>query len=231
VHPLAVDILSGGSVVRAFGLAGIFLILFAETGLLVGFFLPGDTLLFSAGVAASGGLGATVHLPLGWLLVLAPLGAVLGAQVGYLIGRRAGPALFDRPDSRLFRRSHVDRSREYLDSFGEGKAVVIGRFIPVVRTFVNPMVGIVGMPVRDFTVWNLVGGLPWTIGVVLIGYYAGSVHFVRAHIGVLVPVIGVISLIPILFEVVRRRRLAAARGYLASDRPDPIGQTSHQPPG
>jgi membrane-associated protein len=203
--------LSAASLLSDLGLGGVLLILFAETGLLLGFFLPGDSLLFVAGYASVAGNALPGHftLPLGWLLVLAPLGALLGAQVGYEIGRRAGPRLFSRPDSRLFKRRYVERAREVFDRFGPGKAVVVARFIPVVRTFLNPLAGTVGMPARDFAVWNAVGGLGWTVGIVLLGHGVGHVGFVRRHIELIVLAVVVISILPLVFEAVRQTRATA----------------------
>jgi membrane-associated protein len=186
------------------GVAGVLLILFAETGLLLGFFLPGDSLLFVAGYAtvAHNSLHFTLSLPA--LLVLAPIGAVLGAQVGYEIGRRAGPRLFARPESRVFRQEYVEKTREVFNAFGPRRAVVLARFIPIVRTFLNPLAGTVQMPVRDFTIWNIVGGVAWTIGLILLGHGLGHVDFVRRHIEVLVLFIVLLSVLPMVFEVTRR---------------------------
>jgi membrane-associated protein len=216
VHPVAVNILSASSLIAAFGVAGVLVVLFAETGLLVGFFLPGDTMLFVAGFAASGnGLrvsGTQVHLPLGWLLLAAIVGALAGAQTGYLIGRRYGPPLFARPDSRLFKRRYVDRTRYYFDRFGPGKAVVVARFIPVVRTFLNPLAGTVGMPNRDFAIWNVVGGIGWTVGVILLGFFLHGVDVIRHHLELLIVAVAVISIVPIVVEAARERKSRPAAG-------------------
>ena len=186
------------------GVAGVLLILFAETGLLLGFFLPGDSLLFVAGYAtvAHNSLHFTLSLPA--LLVLAPIGAVLGAQVGYELGRRAGPRLFSRPNSRFFRAEYVEKTRDVFNAFGPRRAVVLARFIPIVRTFLNPLAGTVRMPVRDFTIWNVAGGVVWTIGLILLGHALGHVTFVRKHIEVLALFVVFLSVVPILFEMTRR---------------------------
>ncbi len=194
--------------VATFGVLGVTVILFAETGLLIGFFLPGDSLLFVAGAAAGGVFGSSVQLPLGWLLVGAAVGALVGAQVGYWLGRRAGPPLFDKPDARLFKHSYVDRANDILTRFGTGKAVVIARFVPIVRTFLNPLAGVVAMPVRDFTIWNVVGGTLWTTSMVMLGYFVGRVTFVRNNIELLVVGVVVLSVIPIAVEAFRQRRKA-----------------------
>ncbi len=190
--------------VETFGVLGVMGIMFAETGLLVGFFLPGDSLLFVAGAAAAGIAG--LHLPLGWLLVGAAVGAVAGAEVGYWIGWRAGPPLFDKPDARLFKRAYVERANYYLTRFGTGKAVVIARFVPIVRTFLNPLAGVVAMPLRDFTLWNIVGGVLWTTSMVMLGYFVGNVTFVKNNIELLVVGVVVLSVIPIALETFRQRR-------------------------
>jgi membrane-associated protein len=202
---LAVNWLSAQSLIESFSTIGVILIIFAETGLLVGVFLPGDSLLVTAGIAAGGGIGG-VHLKLWPLLVGCPLAAILGAQVGYWIGARTGPLLFRREDARLFRHEYVDRASAYLDRFGPRRAVLIARFVPIVRTFLNPLCGIVAMPKRIFFVWNVVGGLVWTIGVIMLGYGLGrSVKNIDHYILPGVAVIIVLSVLPILREVRKGR--------------------------
>ena len=188
------------------------LILFAETGLLLGFFLPGDSLLFLAGYATVADNSLRLHLSLPVVLVLAPIAAIIGAQVGYEIGRRAGPRLFARPQSRLFRAEYVDKTAEVFTAFGPKRAVVLARFIPIVRTFLNPMAGTVRMPVRDFTIWNIVGGVLWTVGLILLGHALGHVNFVRTHIEVLVVFVVFLSVVPVLFELTRRGVRSRASG-------------------
>ena len=144
--------------------------------------------------------------------MLAPIGAIIGAQVGYEIGRRAGPRLFTRPESRLFKAEYVDKTAEVFSAFGPRRAVVVARFIPIVRTFLNPMAGTVRMPVRDFTIWNVVGGLLWTIGLVVLGHLLGRVDFVRTHIEVLVVFVVFLSVVPVLFELTRRGVRSRASG-------------------
>lgn len=194
------------------GVAGVLLIMFAETGLLVGFFLPGDSLLFVAGYAtvAHNSLGFTLSLV--GLLIAAPIGAISGAEVGYEIGSRAGPRLFNRPNSRLLRSSHVDRARAVFEEFGPRRAVVLARFIPIVRTLLNPMAGTVRMSRRDFSIANVVGGLVWTIGLILLGHGLGHITFVRKHIDVLAVIVVLLSVLPVLFEITRRRRRATRPG-------------------
>jgi membrane-associated protein len=202
---LAVNWLSAQSLIDSVSTIGVILIIFAETGLLIGVFLPGDSLLVTAGIAAGGGLGA-VHLQLWPLLVGCPIAAILGAQVGYWIGQRTGPVLFRREDARVFRQEFVDRAASYLDRFGSRRAVLLARFVPIVRTFLNPLCGVIAMPKRVFVTWNVVGGLVWTVGVIMIGYGVGkSVSNIDRYILPGVIVIIVLSLLPILREVRRGR--------------------------
>ncbi len=207
------------------GLVGLLLIIFAETGLLVGFFLPGDSLLFLAGVfAASGQEGLSLWM----LLVGVPVAAFAGAQTGWLIGKRAGPVLFARADSRLFKRSNVERAQTYLDRFGTGRAIVLARFIPIVRTFLNPVAGVLNVPARTFAAFNAVGAVLWGMGVPLAGWSvgkalndAGSISIDR-YILPLTAVIILISFIPVALELRKARR---ERGLI--DQPDdgPVAPT------
>jgi membrane-associated protein len=171
-------------------------IVFAETGLLLGFFLPGDSLLFTAGILAGQG-----HLSIWLLLPGAFVGAFLGAEVGYLIGRRVGPRLFRRPDSRFFKQEYVERTREFFDRHGP-KAVVLARFVPVVRTFTPVMAGVGEMRRRDYTRYNLIGALLWAVGVTMLGYALGDVigSDIDTYLLPLIALIIVISLIPVYVE-------------------------------
>jgi membrane-associated protein len=207
------DVTAGGvlgaldprSLLSGLGALGVFLILFAETGLLIGFFLPGDSLLFTAGLLCTTSATAAVHLSLPSVLIAAVAGALLGAQVGYLIGRRAGPRLLDRPDRPRLQEA-VGRARVALDRYGAGKAIVLARFIPLVRTVLNPMAGTVGVPVRVFTLWQVVGGLVWTVGLTLAGYALGSrIPNIDKYILPIVAVIIVVSLVPVALELRRSR--------------------------
>lgn len=211
---LALNVLDPKALIEAFGVLGVLAIVFAETGLLIGFFLPGDSLLFTAGLlASSAGLAiADLQLSLPALLVGLPVAAIAGAEVGYLIGARTGPRLFARPDSRLFRGEYVERARHYFVRFGPGKAVLLARFVPIVRTFLNPVAGALAMPRASFSTWNVVGGVVWTEGVTLLGYGLGQALGDRAerlHIDrFLLPAVLVIillSIVPILLELRRAR--------------------------
>jgi len=212
------NLLNATELIRTVGLIGIWAIIFAETGLLIGFFFPGDSLLFLAGVAASPvadqipGLG-NQHLPIVALLVVTPICAVVGAQVGHWYGHRWGPRLFSRPNSRLFKQEYVDRAEHVLVRFGTAKAIVLARFIPIVRTFLNPVAGVLRVPAGRFLVWNVIGGIVWTDGILLAGYYLARQIIklippdkIDIYILPAVVVIVLISMIPIFVEVFRTRR-------------------------
>lgn len=189
----------------SFGAVGLFVILFAETGLLIGFFLPGDSLLFTAGLLAATSATSAAHLPLGQVLLAGAAGAVLGAQVGYLIGRRVGPALLDRPD-RPELQAGVRRAQAVLERYGHGRAVVLARFIPVVRTLMNPLAGTVGVPAGRFALWQVLGGLVWSLGVTLAGYVLGTrIPGIDAFLLPIIAVVVVVSLIPVAVELLRSR--------------------------
>ncbi|KOX05172.1 DedA family protein [Streptomyces sp. NRRL B-3648] len=209
---LAVNVLDAHSLLAAFGVLGVGVVLFAETGLLIGFFLPGDSLLFTAGLLCTGTADRAVRLSLAPLLVAAAVGALAGAQCGYLIGRKAGGALIGRSRSKRLHEG-VRRTEELLERYGHAKAVVLARFIPVVRTVLNPMAGALEVPVRTFTLWQVAGGLVWSVGLTLAGYALGSsVPDVDRYLLPLVALIVVVSLLPLLAEVLRARRGAGARG-------------------
>ncbi len=207
---LAVNLLDARSLISAFGTLGVAVVLFAETGLLIGLFLPGDSLLFTAGVLSATSASATVHLHLGWVLVAAAAGALLGAQTGYLLGRAAGPRLFDR-DDRPRLADATRRTRDFLDRYGAGKAIVLARFVPLVRTAINPLAGAVRLPAGSFTVWQVVGGLVWSVGVTLAGWQLGAhIRNIDRYLLPVVAAIVVVSLVPVALEVLRARRLRKA---------------------
>jgi membrane-associated protein len=202
---LALNPLSASDLLSSFGTVGVLVILFAETGLLIGFFLPGDSLLFTAGLLCATGAGA-LHLSLPWVLLAAPVGALLGAQVGFLIGRRAGRPLLERTRNPKVARG-VRRAEELFARYGPAKAIVLARFIPVVRTVLNPVAGALHTSARTFTVWQVVGGLVWTVGLVLAGYALGaSIPGVDAYLLPVIALIVIVSLIPLGLEILRERR-------------------------
>lgn len=202
--------LDGQRLLESFGVVGLLLIVFAETGLLLGFLLPGDSLLFAAGYAATGELSDKLHPNIALVCLGVTAVAIIGAQCGYLIGAKAGPALFDREDSRFFKKSYVTKAEATIERYGAGKAIVLARFIPIVRTFLNPLVGAGALPARTFLLWNVVGGVLWGTGVTLLGYFLGQVSFIGKNLEVFALVVVAISVTPIAFELLKKRRASKA---------------------
>lgn len=193
-----------------FAAIGVLVIIFAETGLLIGCILPGDSLLFTAGILTvldqvNGQKFQEISLPV--LLVAGPLAAIAGAQVGHWLGARYGRKLFDRPDSRVFKQEWVEKAEHYFNRFGPAKAVVIARFIPIVRTFLNPLAGMLGMDARKFFVWNVVGAVIWTDTLFLAGHFLGTkIPNIDRYILPGIAVIILLSVLPIAIEMLRGRR-------------------------
>jgi membrane-associated protein len=215
-------VFDAGHLLQAFGMLGLVTIVFAETGLLVGFFLPGDSLLVLAGLVCAVGAKSDldIRLNLGLVLVGVFVAAVAGAQTGYVIGRKAGPALFRRPNSRFFKQDHVEKAQHYFDRYGP-KTVFLARFIPIVRTFANPMAGVARMPARTFAIYNVAGAFAWTIGVTMLGYVLGKVlPSAEDHLLLIEAIIITLSLIPLFVEVgrARRHRATAAAEAAETDR-------------
>ncbi|WP_433042898.1 DedA family protein [Dactylosporangium sp. CS-033363] len=188
--------------ISTFGLIGILAIVFAESGLLIGFFLPGDSLLFTTGLLVAA--GTYLHQPLWLVCLLVSLAAVAGDQVGYILGRRVGPALFRRPDARLFKRAHLDKAREFFERYG-ARSIVLARFVPIVRTFTPVVAGASGMHYRTFVTYNVIGGVLWSCGVTILGYFLGQIAFVRDNIELILIGIVVVSVVPIAVELLRAR--------------------------
>jgi membrane-associated protein len=188
--------------ISAFGILGILAIVFAESGLLIGFFLPGDSLLFTAGLLVAG--GTYLHLPLWVLCALAAAAAVAGDQAGYAFGRRFGPGLFRRPDSRLFKQENLARAHRFFDKYG-ARSLILARFVPIVRTFTPIVAGAVRMHYRTFVLYNVIGGALWAVGVTTLGYFLGQVAFVRDHIELILIGIVALSVVPIGIELLRAR--------------------------
>ncbi|MBI4600295.1 VTT domain-containing protein [Candidatus Uhrbacteria bacterium] len=183
------------------GVAGVAVIVFVESGLLVGFFLPGDSLLFTAGFLASQNL-----LPLIPLLGLSFVGAVLGDNVGYAIGKRAGPRLFNKEESFFFHKRNIEKTKGYFARYGP-KTVVIARFIPIIRTFAPVMAGVGAMPYRTFVIYNLVGGFLWSICIPLLGYFLGAmIPDVDRYLLPIILTIILISILPPLREYWRYKK-------------------------
>jgi membrane-associated protein len=185
-------------------LAGLCLIIFAECGLLIGFFLPGDSLLFTAGLfVATNRIGTPI-----WLVcLLLTVCAVVGNVVGYYIGYQAGPALFNRPDSRLFKREYVDKAHAFFDKYG-AQAILLGRFVPIVRTFITAVAGVGRMDRREYFTYSILGGVAWATGVTLLGFWLGGIAFVRNHVELILIGIVALSFIPIVVEALRARALS-----------------------
>ena len=187
-------------------LIGIIVIIFAECGLLIGFFLPGDSLLFVAGLlVASGFIDTNIAL----VCLLFTIAAVIGNIVGYWIGRKAGPTVFRKPDSRLFRQEYVDRTQHFFDHYG-ARAIILARFIPIVRTFITVMAGVGRMDYRTYVVYSTIGGILWATGVTLLGYFLGNVPFVANNIEAILIGVVLLSVVPIGFEYLRHKRSGRA---------------------
>ncbi len=202
----AVNPTDSASVLAAFGALGVLVVTFAESGLIVvGFFLPGDTLLIPAGVLCAQTDGQGPRMALWQVLVCAAVGAVAGGQVGFLLGRRGGRTLLARSSNRRLK-ERAARAQALLTRYGQGKALVIGRFIPMLRSVLHPAAGALGVPTRTFTLWATVGGVLWTQSLVLAGYALGaSVPRIGDYLLVMVAVLIVLSLVPLLLQARRAR--------------------------
>ena len=213
--PMAFNPLNPQSLLESAGVWALWIVIFAETGLLIGFFLPGDTILFLAGVASSPFAAEVLKakLPIVPLLIVTPIAAIAGAQLGHYLGRRFGMAMFDRPNSRIFKREYVEKTEEYFNKFGAAKAIVLARFIPIVRTFINPVAGVLEVSPARFFVSNVAGAIIWADGILLAGHLLAKQITDRIPPdkidNYLLPVIILIVLIaaiPLIVDVVRKRR-------------------------
>jgi membrane-associated protein len=202
--------------ITTFGLIGLLAVVFAECGLLVGFFLPGDSLLFVGGLVAAGGLSGVSFVPLWVLLIVVPVAAIAGNLVGYWIGYRAGPAIFNKPDSRLFRAEYVEKAHAFFEKYG-ARTIVLARFVPIVRTFATVMAGASRMNFRLYAIYSVIGGVLWGAGVTALGYWLGQVTWIRDNIELIAIGIVVVSVVPIAIEFLRGRRRAAG-GHTTADR-------------
>ena len=189
--------------ISTFGLLGILILVFAESGLLIGFFLPGDSLLFTTGLLVAE--GTYLRQPLWLMCLLVSVAAVAGDQFGYLFGRRLGPRLFRRPDSRLFKQENLGRARNFFAKYG-ARSIVLARFVPIVRTFTPIVAGASRMHYRTFLIYNVIGGTLWGCGVTILGYFLGQVAFVKANIEFILAGIVLVSVVPVAVEVLRARR-------------------------
>ncbi|MFF0464011.1 DedA family protein [Streptomyces mexicanus] len=184
-----------------FGIWGLLLVVFAESGLLIGFFLPGDSLLFTCGLLIT---SHQMDFPLWAAIALICLAAVLGDQAGYMFGRKVGPSLFNRPDSRLFKQENVTKAHEFFEKYGP-KSLVLARFVPIVRTFTPIIAGVSGMRYRSFLVFNVIGGVLWGAGVTLLGSWLGNIAFVKNNIEAILILIVLVSVVPVAIELLRAR--------------------------
>ncbi|MEV7240383.1 VTT domain-containing protein [Streptomyces sp. NPDC093248] len=196
---------------------GLLLIVFAESGLLIGFFLPGDSLLFTCGLLIT---TDKLDFPLWAAIALICLAAILGDQAGYMFGKKVGPSLFSRPDSRLFKQENVAKAHEFFEKYGP-KSLVLARFVPIVRTFTPIVAGVSGMRYRSFLTFNVIGGVLWGAGVTLLGSWLGRHALVRDNIEAILILIVLVSVIPIAIEYLRARskNKKAARQEAAEDEP------------
>jgi membrane-associated protein len=179
-------------------------IVFAESGLLVGFFLPGDSLLFIAGFLATSAGGDHLN-PIGLVMLVAASMAIIGDQVGYLIGKKLGPAIFNRPKSRLFDPQHVIKAQDFFKKYG-ARTIILARFVPIVRTFAPVVAGVGDMHYRTFVRYNIIGGLLWGAGIPLLGFFLGQIDVVKNNIEIAILAIVFISLLPVILELVKHRR-------------------------
>jgi membrane-associated protein len=210
------EYLSPEWIISTLGVIGVFTVLFVEMGLLVGLVLPGDSMLFLAGVAASGTASTAigVQLPVEVLLVGAPISTFLGSQVGYYIGRKFGPRVFNRPEGRFFNQHRVDQTQKWLLRYGVGKALFLSRFIPIVRTLINPMCGVARIDARKFLLANAFSSIVWGAGFIYIGYVVGE-RLKGTYEKYLLPttlLIFFITLLPLFMEIIQEyRRKKSAR--------------------
>ena len=208
--------------IRSGGFWLLIAIVFAESGLLIGFFLPGDSLLFAAGMVGAGSFseafgGGKVEFAYPFWVVLLGifLAAFIGDQVGYHIGKKAGPALFRREDSRLFKQAYVVKTQEFFDRHGP-RAIILARFVPIVRTFCPVVAGVGRMDYRRFVTFDLIGALLWGVGVTLLGYFLGRIPIIQQHIELALLLLVAVSLSPLLIEFLRHR-MKRDGGDAASD--------------
>ncbi len=215
--------LNADSLIESFGayaLIGIVLVVFIETGLLFPF-LPGDSLLFTAGMLVA---QEQLDFPLWLLCVLLFVAAFAGDQVAYFIGHKAGPRIFNKPDSRFFKQSYIDQTNAFFDKYG-GRAIILARFAPFVRTYAPVAAGVGKMPYRHFVSYNVIGALLWGVGITVLGYFLGQITFVHDNIEAILVLIVFVSVLPIIIEV--------SRGWLAKRKAAPAGdatQTAAQSP-
>lgn len=183
-------------------LVGVTLIIFAECGLLIGFFLPGDSLLFLMGAFIASG---AIKTPIWLAVIVLCVAAVVGNLCGYWIGYKIGPALFHRPDSRFFKQEYVTKTHTFFEKYG-ARAIVMARFVPIVRTFITAMAGIGKMDYRVYSTYSAIGGVLWAAGLTLLGFALGTVPIVANNIEIVVILIVFLSILPMVFEYLKHRK-------------------------
>ncbi len=195
-----------GELIQVVGYPGMAGIIFTETGLLVGFFLPGDSLLFTAGLACNPGseLHKLAPLNLLWLNLWLIPAAIIGDTVGYWIGYRAGKKMYEREKTFFFRKDHLLKTKEFYEKHG-GATIVIARFVPLIRTFAPVVAGIAQMPYRRFVAYNVFGGIGWIAGLSLLGYFLGYVEFIRKNLDVTIILIVFVSLLPVIISFIKAK--------------------------
>ncbi len=206
VHALGPDI---QATLEQYGTVGFWIvvaIIFAECGLLIGFFLPGDSLLFITGLLIAGG---TMDVNIVFACAVLFVAAVVGNVTGYWIGYKAGPPLFSKPDSKLFKQEYVDHTHRFFNRYG-ARAIVLARFVPIVRTFITATAGIGRMDFTKYIVFSAIGGFLWAVGVTVAGYYLGNIEFVKKNIEIILIVVVFVSVVPIVFEFIKHRRERSA---------------------
>lgn len=182
-----------------YALVGALIIVFAECGLLIGFFMPGDSLLFTIGMLVAHG---AIDVPLWLVCVLLVVVACIGNLVGYGIGYRVGPALFNKPNSRLFKQEYVEKTHTFFEKYG-ARAIVLGRFVPIVRTFITAIAGVGRMNFRTYAIYTTIGGVLWAAGITIAGYFLGQIPFIRHNLEAMIIAICFVSVIPIAVELLR----------------------------
>ncbi|AZP19443.1 DedA family protein [Streptomyces aquilus] len=214
--------LSPDYLIQTFSLPGILLIVFAESGLFA--FLPGDSLLFTAGLFVA--QGDYISQPLWLVCLLIVLAAVLGDQVGYMIGKFFGPKLFSRPNSKLFKQENLEKAHEFMEKYGP-KAIVLARFVPIVRTFAPIVAGAGRMKYRTFLTYNVIGGVAWGTGVTLAGYWLGQIDVIHKNVEAILVLIVLVSVVPIIIEYLRER---GKKKRAAAEQPPAPEPQAYQPP-
>lgn len=191
------------TLIKTVGLAGVIAVIFAESGVFFGFFFPGDSLLFTAGLLASQGF-----FNIFWLTIGCAIAAILGDSFGYFFGKYIGPRIFTKENSFFFQKKHIERTQAFYEKYGN-KTIVLARFVPIVRTFAPILAGVGKMDYRKFVFYNVIGGLVWTVGIINLGYFLGnSIPDIERYILPIIAGIILVSFIPVIYEVVVARKKA-----------------------